>query len=352
MVVLYRRHKKSCQYTSRKERRCRCPIYAEGSVNHERVKESLDLTSWEAAQQKVRQWESAGTLETQEHVTIPEALEKFIADCEARNLKPNTIAKYRRLAKGLEAYASRKSFAHIRDLTTDALRNLRATWHYHPRTVSKTLEKLRSFFKFCIENDWITKNPAQHIKAPEVRPNPTLPFTEKEVRDIIANTEFRPATFFHLLLHSGLRIIDAATLRPERIQEDKLLLYQQKTGQPVWVPLPPDLMADLGKLPLTGGFYFAVESDKPPSIAEYYRQKLAKAGESAGVPHAHPHRFRDTFAVNLLQAGVPLEEVSILLGHTDIKTTQQSYAPWVKARQDRLENLVRQTWRAKLVRVK
>lgn len=42
---------------------------------------------------------------------------------------------------------------------------------------------------------------------------------------------------------------------------------------------------------------------------------------------AHPHMFRDTFAVELLLSGVPMEDVSILLGHTSIKTTEGSYAP-------------------------
>ena len=57
------------------------------------------------------------------------------------------------------------------------------------------------------------------------------------------------------------------------------------------------------------------------------------------------HRVRDAFAVDLLQNWVPLEEVSKLLGHESIKTTEKSYAKWVKGRQDRLDNLVTGTWK-------
>jgi integrase len=52
---------------------------------------------------------------------------------------------------------------------------------------------------------------------------------------------------------------------------------------------------------------------------------------------AHPHRFRDTFAVELLKSGTPMEDVSILLGHSSIKVTEKHYAPWVSARQNRLD---------------
>jgi integrase-like protein len=58
------------------------------------------------------------------------------------------------------------------------------------------------------------------------------------------------------------------------------------------------------------------------------------------------HRLRDTFAVDLLEKGVLLEEVSKLLGHESIKTTERHYAKWVKGRQDRPDSLVTGTWAA------
>jgi integrase/recombinase XerD len=56
-------------------------------------------------------------------------------------------------------------------------------------------------------------------------------------------------------------------------------------------------------------------------------------------------KLRDTFAVDLLEKGVPLEEVSKLLGHESIRTAERSYAKWVKGRQDRLNSLVTATWK-------
>ena len=67
----------------------------------------------------------------------------------------------------------------------------------------------------------------------------------------------------------------------------------------------------------------------------------------AAYPRAfegHAHRFRDTFSVELLLAGVPIERVAILLGHQSVRITEKHYAPWVRARQEQLEADVRRTW--------
>lgn len=68
------------------------------------------------------------------------------------------------------------------------------------------------------------------------------------------------------------------------------------------------------------------------------------AGVSKGEGNAVAHRFRDTFAVELLLAGVPIERVSILLGHSSVRITEKHYNPWVRSRQEQLEADVRQAW--------
>ena len=46
----------------------------------------------------------------------------------------------------------------------------------------------------------------------------------------------------------------------------------------------------------------------------------------------------------MLLAGVPIDQVSILLGHASVRITEKHYSPWVKARQDQLANSVRNAW--------
>ena len=59
---------------------------------------------------------------------------------------------------------------------------------------------------------------------------------------------------------------------------------------------------------------------------------------------AHLHMLRDTFAVEYLLAGMPLDEVSRLLGHSSVLITQKHYAPWVLERQQKLATSVRNAW--------
>ena len=75
-----------------------------------------------------------------------------------------------------------------------------------------------------------------------------------------------------------------------------------------------------------------------------WQRALKGVFKEASIPDGQAHRFRDTFAVSLLQAGVPMERVSVLLGHSSIKVTEKHYSPWVRARQEQLEADVRRSW--------
>jgi len=94
----------------------------------------------------------------------------------------------------------------------------------------------------------------------------------------------------------------------------------------------------------------AVNGKKKIAVADWqgsYRRlfTLADLKNADGTrKRCYPHMFRDTFAVELLLAGVRLDQVSILLGHKSIKTTEKHYSPFVKARQEQLVQAVKKAW--------
>ena len=104
-------------------------------------------------------------------------------------------------------------------------------------------------------------------------------------------------------------------------------------------------MEALGQLRTNeGGLYFSTGDAKPQTARANWSRYLDTLFELAGIVGGHSHRFRDTFAVELLLAGTPLETVSILLGHSSIRVTERHYRPWVRSLQRKLEEEVARTW--------
>jgi integrase/recombinase XerD len=152
-------------------------------------------------------------------------------------------------------------------------------------------------------------------------------------------------TLVLLLRHSGLRIGGAVTLARDGIVGGKFFLYTAKAGTPVYCPLPDVVLQALDAAPRNNSlFFFWSGESKPKSAVGDWQRSLQKLFRLAGTEGGHAHCFRDTFAVELLLGGVPLERVSVLLGHQSLKVTERHYAPWVRARQEQLEADVRASW--------
>lgn len=118
----------------------------------------------------------------------------------------------------------------------------------------------------------------------------------------------------------------------------------------VRVPIPGWVVAELASCPRAGGdYYFWTGRGKLSSAVTVWQETLALIHERSELPPEEgtvrvAHRCRDTFAVELLLADVPLERVSRLLGHTSVKTAEKHYAPWVQERQRQAEEDVRRAW--------
>ena len=353
VLAVYRRHQAPCKHRSRRFRNCKCPIWVQGSLRGEYVRRSLDLRSWEAANDLVRGWEASGEVGVikPEVPTVAEAVTKFIDDATARHLAGETIRKYKNLLeRRFIGWCESKGYRLLRQITVDGVREFRATWDDGAVYATKNLERMRAFFRFCEQARWIDRNPATSVKAPKHKASPTLPFSADEMKRILdacdrypGNAE-RMKAFVLTMRHSGLRIGDTIALKRDRVKGNKLFLYTQKTGTPVYVPLPPAAVEALGKLSGDTEYFFTSGKAKPQTARANWSRYLDTVFEAAKVHGAHSHRFRDTFAVSLLEAGVSIENVSVLLGHSSVRITERHYKPWVKTLQKKLEDEVRKAW--------
>jgi integrase len=310
-----------------------------------------------------------GAPEPNYRITVEEAVSDFLRDEEARKLaKTSTCQSKTLLEKQLLAWARRESLNFLDELTTAKLREFRAFWKNGAMTTQRKHHRLNGFFDFCIANEWLHRNPAKKMKPVRVSQEPTDYFTPTELERIVDGTyiygkwrggrdfQHRPVRLRALILlmrWAGLSILDAVTLERGRLAGDRLLLYRHKTKVPVYVPLPPGVAKLLHALPNANPRYFFWSGNGDPHTAKKAWQRSLRLlfqtvglkAEDGQPKRCHPHMFRDTFAVELLLAGVSLDQVSLLLGHGSIKVTERHYAPFVKARQQQLELSARMAWK-------
>src|SRR6267378_4273381 len=156
-------------------------------------------------------------------------------------------------------------------------------------------------------------------EGPEDNSLSSLPFGREEmVRILAAADQFKEEMPSHgiengrrirglvlLLRYSGMRIGDAVNFSTDRLEGNRLFLYTQKTGVPVNTILPGFVLSALEATPrVTEKFFFWSGRGKLESIVRSWQTRLRKLFKLANVPNGHAHRFRDTFAVELLLAGV------------------------------------------------
>ena len=146
-----------------------------------------------------------------------------------------------------------------------------------------------------------------------------------------------------LMRYSGLSIRDAVTCRQDFIHKNTLTLRRAKSGELVMVPLHSLAVEALERIARPNQTHFFWSgSSQPVTMMNYWRARLYLVADKASINNFRPHRLRDTFAVEALLAGVPIQDVSTLLGHSSVSTTERYYAPWNVSRRDRLVRIMRE----------
>jgi hypothetical protein len=184
MLTIFRRHLKACPQTSRRYRRRQCPIWIEGTLGLEDVpRRSLNLTSWDAAEEYVRESNRTGKVggTSAKPMLIADTVELYLADVQSR-VRTSTVRLHRVLLRdSLLVWCAEKGYRYLSELDVKALIEYRSSWQFAPLTALKKFERLRSFFRFCHAAKWMPENPTLAIRAPKADTPPTLPFTNEEV---------------------------------------------------------------------------------------------------------------------------------------------------------------------------
>jgi integrase/recombinase XerD len=347
-VNIYRRHNPTrCNSTNPlacQDKRRPCPIWIRGNApSGEYVEKSLKTRDWAKAADALKRWEESGKApKTASRTTVEQWRDSYLKLAEMNNLSGETLRKYRHLFAQLMKFTEEKGVRYVDEFDLPLTTEFRLSWSDGALSTSKKLERLRSIMRFAVEREWLIKNPALSLKAPKVKPNPTLPFSKDEIARIInaARSNQRVCTFIVVMRSSGLRISDVTKLAVNELKGNRLALHQAKTGEHVSILLDPsvaDALRAVVKLNRSPKYFFWTGESKLPGAVSNWRRRIARVFKDAGIVNGHSHRFRDSFAVALLEKGASLESVSRLLGHTSIRITERHYNPWVKSRQAALD---------------
>jgi integrase/recombinase XerD len=223
------------------------------------------------------------------------------------------------------------------------------------RTVKARISALKKFYCYLDERDLLVdedghaiRNPMDGIKAPKIKRRPNDWLREEEDLALLRVEMNRTERIVIFLLRwSGLRVSEACSLLWEDVDfgTGRIRVRESKSDAGLrQIPLAPELETELRawKKHLAGRNLFAPESpvlitrNRTPMSLTFAWRLVKRVSHRAGVrprdgkgdniSDVTPHTLRRTFGSHLLNRGLGLEDVSKLLGHSNIRVTQECYA--------------------------
>ena len=206
------------------------------------------------------------------------------------------------------------------------------------RSLARLISALRSFFKFLVLSGFVKKDPSSQLTTPSTWLSLPKFLTVKEVEELIRAPDdkkprgVRDRAMLEVLYGSGLRVSELASLKLAEVNlEDGFLICRGKGGKERIVPLGRSACGAVGRylaevrpLVVSGerDELFLSRRGKPftrQGLWKLIRQHAREAGLAAKIS---PHILRHSFATHLLERGADLRSVQLMLGHSQITTTQ------------------------------
>ena len=261
-----------------------------------------------------------------------------------KGLSQNTVEAYRRDLAKFESYSKKKKLAMENVARDDLVDFLSTLFHQklESRTVARHLVTLRNFFRFAQAQDLIPSDPTLNLESPKIRRSLPGYLRLEEIERLLAQPNdktpigLRDRAMLDVLYSTGLRVSELVSLRvmdldrqvgcvrcvgkgdKERIVpvgKKALALVERylREARPKLVPAGKQVNSPMLFINRRGGRLSRVGVWKI----------LSAYGRRAGlrVPLT-PHMLRHSFATHLLEGGADLRSVQLMLGHSDISTTQ------------------------------
>nr|WP_157608651.1 site-specific tyrosine recombinase XerD [Shewanella violacea] len=273
-----------------------------------------------------------------------------------RGLSDNTLAAYRTDLRHFDRYIQELG-AELVQVSQELIRgylDVRFDKGFARTSSARMMSSLRRFFGFLLLKKMITADPIARIKSPKLARKLPDSLSEADV-DILLNEpdiqdpiECRDRAMLELLYATGLRVTELVSLTMEQLSlRQGLVRVVGKGGKERLVPLGElavsevenylqGARAELLKGKLSDVLFPSKRGQMMARQTFWYRIKLY-ALRAGIVTHISPHTLRHAFATHLLNHGADLRVVQLLLGHSDLSTTQ-IYTHVAKARLSQLHS--------------
>ncbi len=263
---------------------------------------------------------------------IKNLLPKFIESLETKGRSPATVLAYRSDLEQLIDYLLKRQRVLPEQVRPDDLDSFRDTLladKYTPKSVSRKLNAVKTFFRWMIAENIITSDVSASVAHPKIEN--TLPkflsqMEYRALRDVVRN-DVRMAAIIELILQTGLRISEVASLKTANVGTDSMKIEAYATQPERNVPLnrpSADVLALYMKIrpKVDSPFVFISKNGKPLAVRNI-RASVARYIQRAELPNYSVNDLRTTFIVENLKAGVDIVLLSQVSGHKRLSTTER-----------------------------
>jgi integrase/recombinase XerD len=257
-----------------------------------------------------------------------------------KGLSSNTIHSYSLDLKKLFLFFQKRKIPYFKAKEEDLIKFI----HHHsrtnlsPRSLARVISSTRSFYRFLVLDGLIEKSPAANLTSPKLWMDLPKYLTEQEVERLLLQPEeknprgLRDKAMLELLYATGLRVSELVSLKLKDVYLDQgYVICRGKGGKERIVPFGHSAQEALGCY---------LQSARPKLLKSEVRSlflstrggaftrqgfwKMLKGyGRQAGLEKKiSPHVLRHSFATHLLERGADLRSVQLMLGHSQITTTQ------------------------------
>lgn len=256
-----------------------------------------------------------------------------------RGLAANTLEAYRADLRVFAAWLARRELGLAAVTRIDVLDFLADSLTSPPRTVARRLSTLRRFYRHLLREGSVAQDPTERVESPRFGRRLPDSLSEAEVEALIAapSTEDllgeRDRTMLEVLYATGLRVSELVGLRLDQINlRQGVVRVVGKGSKERLVPLGEEAQAALDGYLV--GARAQILAGRPCEAAfptrrgeamtrQAFWQLIRRYAIRAGITkHLSPHTLRHAFATHLINHGADLRVVQMLLGHSDLSTTQ------------------------------